>query len=80
KAVDLFADPQLTHRNHFRPLDHVEMGTLSYNGPAYQLSETPAELRWAAPLLGEHTVQVLRDLLGYSEAEIEALAVQELLR
>ena len=69
-AADLFNDPQLAHRGHFHPLDHVEMGTVSYNGPAHLLSETPAVLRWAAPCLGEHTGLVLKEFLGYSENEI----------
>jgi benzylsuccinate CoA-transferase BbsF subunit len=69
-AVDLFNDTQLAHRGHFRALDHVEMGTVSYNGPAHLLSETPAVLRWAAPCLGEHTTQVLKEFLGYSDDEI----------
>jgi len=80
KASDLFDDPQLAHRQHFRPLDHAEMGTVAYNGPAHELSETPAVLRWAAPLLGEHTEYVLKELLGYSDAEVEALAAQDLLQ
>lgn len=73
KASDLFDDPQLEHREHFVPLDHVEMGRVGYNGPPSHLSETPARLRWAAPLLGEHTQTVLKNLLGYSEREINAL-------
>lgn len=73
KAKDLFADPQLAHRAHFRPLDHVEMGTVSYNGPAHELSETPAVLRWAAPLLGEHTDHVLRTFLGYDESDVKQM-------
>lgn len=70
KARDLFADPQLAHRSHFRPLAHAEMGTVSYNGPAHELSETPAVLRWAAPLLGEHTRYVLETFLGYDAQTI----------
>ena len=78
-AADLFSDPQLAHRGHFRPLDHVEMGTVSYNGPAHLLSETPAVVRWAAPCLGEHTAQVLREFLGYSIDEISEFSALGLL-
>lgn len=73
KSVDLFEDPQLKHRNHFRSLNHVEMGALDYNGPAYLLSETPAELHWAAPLLGEHTEYVMKNILGLSDDEYSDL-------
>jgi crotonobetainyl-CoA:carnitine CoA-transferase CaiB-like acyl-CoA transferase len=36
-------------------------------------SETPTETKAAPPRLGEHTIKVLRDTLGFSEAEIAAL-------
>jgi benzylsuccinate CoA-transferase BbsF subunit len=78
-SADLFADPQLEHRGHFRELDHVEMGTTRYNGPSHLLSETPAVLRWAAPLLGEHTNEVL-EMLGFSEDEVEKFASINLLQ
>lgn len=76
-ASDLFEDPQLRSRGHFWPLQHVEMGLLDYNGPAYALSETPPQLRWAAPLLGEHTEHVMKSILGYSDAEFDEFASQE---
>ena len=37
------------------------------------MSETPGGLRLPAPLLGEHTAEVLRDVLGLPEAEIARL-------
>lgn len=79
KAKDLFADPQVAHRGHFRSLDHVEMGSVDYNGPAHELSETPAVLRWAAPLLGEHTEHVLQTFLGYDESDIKSMTAGGLL-
>jgi benzylsuccinate CoA-transferase BbsF subunit len=78
-SADLFADPQLEHREHFRELDHVEMGKTRYNGPSHLLSETPAVLRWAAPLLGEHTNEVLA-MLGFSEDEVQKFASIDLLK
>lgn len=79
KSRDLFEDPQLAHRNHFRPLPHAELGTVGYNGPAHELSETPAVLRWAAPLLGEHTGYVMTEILGYTAADVEAFAANHVL-
>src|SRR5262249_21156772 len=38
-----------------------------------KFSRTPAAIRHTGPALGEHTDEVLRDLAGYSEAEIRAL-------
>ncbi|ODU04504.1 MAG: hypothetical protein ABS81_09520 [Pseudonocardia sp. SCN 72-86] len=78
KASDLFDDPQLAAREHFVPLDHAEMGVCRYNGPSYRLSRTPARLRSAAPLLGQHTDEVMT-MLGYSADEIRALVDADVL-
>lgn len=78
KASDLFADPQLIAREHFVALDHAEMGTCRYNGPSYRLSRTPAVLRSAAPLLGEHTGEVMA-MLGYRQEEIQELTERDIL-
>jgi crotonobetainyl-CoA:carnitine CoA-transferase CaiB-like acyl-CoA transferase len=42
-------------------------------GAPVRLSETPGSVRTPAPLLGEHTDAVLRDLLGLETAEIDTL-------
>jgi crotonobetainyl-CoA:carnitine CoA-transferase CaiB-like acyl-CoA transferase len=42
-------------------------------GPPVRLSETPARLRSAAPELGQHTDEVLADILGYSAVRIADL-------
>ena len=78
KASDLFDDPQLAARHHFVALEHPEMGVCRYNGPSYRLSRTPARLRSAAPLLGQHTEEVA-ELLGYSPEEIRALVAADVL-
>ena len=72
-ALDLFEDPQLSHRQHFVPLDHPEMGVWKYDELGFKLPDSPAQLRTAAPLLGQHTELVLKQFLGYSDAEYQAL-------
>jgi benzylsuccinate CoA-transferase BbsF subunit len=67
---DLLADPRLRSRGHFWALDHAEMGTLDYNGPAYRFEKTPSRLTSAAPLLGADTDDVMRDVLGMTDDEI----------
>jgi crotonobetainyl-CoA:carnitine CoA-transferase CaiB-like acyl-CoA transferase len=42
-------------------------------GPPFLLSETPARVRGPGPLLGEHTDDVLADVLGCGAEEIRAL-------
>jgi benzylsuccinate CoA-transferase BbsF subunit len=67
---DLFNDPQLKHRRHFVPLEHRVIGLHHYHMPAYRLSKTPAQLRRAAPCLGQDNEFVYEELLGYSADEV----------
>lgn len=80
KGSDLLADPRLRARGHFWPLDHAEMGTLDYNGPAYRFERTPSRPTSAAPLLGEHSDEVMRSVLGLDDAEIARLHETGVLR
>lgn len=73
RPTDLYSDAQLDHREFFVTCDHKEMGPTPYDGPVTRFSETPPQLT-AAPCLGEHTLEVLRDILGYSDDEIVAFA------
>ncbi len=73
--ADVQHDPQLQARGHFWETDHPVIGPLTYDGPAYLLSETRAGPRNPAPLLGQHTEQVFREVLGYGEEELAELVV-----
>lgn len=80
-AQDLIVDdPQLRHREHWRYLEHPEMGRSLYGVSPFRLSSTPGELSRAAPLLGEHTDEVLRDVLGLSTESIAELSASGVLR
>ena len=69
---DLFADRQLRARGYFVELDHPETGPREYPGEQFRMSETPASIR-RAPLLGEHTLAVLTEQLGYSPGDVSIL-------
>jgi crotonobetainyl-CoA:carnitine CoA-transferase CaiB-like acyl-CoA transferase len=67
-------DPQIAHRGMIVSTGGEQEKTL-LTGIPIKLSETPGEIRAAAPRHGEHTKQVLLEA-GYSEAEVNALAAQ----
>jgi len=74
-SQDLHADPQLKHRNHYRVLDHPEIGPSTYDMPAYRLSKTPTQLTMPAPCLGEHNQFVCSEFLRISDEDfVELLA------
>lgn len=66
-------DPQLQARGHWVYLDHPEMGRTVYNALPFRMSRTPGFPHRPAPLLGEHTDEVLRHRLGLAQSEIDAL-------
>ena len=78
-SADAVADPQLTHRNHFRRVPQTYAGETIVEGSHYQFSRTPSETLWGGPPIGEHTFEVLNDMLGYSGDQIADLAAAEAL-
>jgi benzylsuccinate CoA-transferase BbsF subunit len=70
--LDLYADPHLRAREAFVTVDHPEAGEIELVGAPWKMSGAAADVR-RAPLLGEHNEVVLRELLGLSEAEVDAL-------
>ena len=76
---DLFDDPQLKHRGHFQFLDHPEIGRYASDRSEFNLSLTPGSLDRPAPLMGQHTEYVLREIVGLSEEEYQSLKADEVL-
>ena len=68
-----FAEPQAKARGLRIELPHPLAGMVPLVASPIRLSETPVEYRNAGPLLGEHTDDVLREVLGFSGAEIAKL-------
>jgi crotonobetainyl-CoA:carnitine CoA-transferase CaiB-like acyl-CoA transferase len=77
-SADCLADPQLAHRGHVIELDHPQRRSF-VEATRARLSRTPGRPQGHAPLLGEHTFEVLSDVLGYDEDRIADLAAAEVL-
>jgi len=69
---DLATDEHIRGREMYVELDHPERGTWYNVGMPIKLSASPAKIV-RSPLLGEHTDEVLREVLGYDEAKIGEL-------
>jgi crotonobetainyl-CoA:carnitine CoA-transferase CaiB-like acyl-CoA transferase len=76
---DVFADPQIKARNVVREMAHSSGATVKVIANPIRLSETPADYRLPPPLLGEHTVEILRDRLGLAETELTKLREQKVI-
>lgn len=75
-AAQVLADEQLNARDHWKALDHPEMGRSVYDNIPYRLSATPGRLRGPAPVLGADTRDVCLNLLGLAPDEYEHLAAE----
>ena len=69
----VFADPQVLARQMLVEMEHPKVGKFMVVGSPLKLSETPAQYRIPPPLLGEHTEEVLRNVLGYDKEKIARL-------
>jgi crotonobetainyl-CoA:carnitine CoA-transferase CaiB-like acyl-CoA transferase len=73
KTSDMVADPQVRAREMVIEVDHPKAGRVKAIGHPVKFSETRAESKRPAPLLGQHTREVLKGL-GYDDARIDELA------
>jgi formyl-CoA transferase len=73
---EAFAHPQAAARDMILQVEHPTAGTIKLAGFPYKFSDTPASVRMPPPLLGQHTQEVLVELLGYSPDDVQKLREQ----
>jgi crotonobetainyl-CoA:carnitine CoA-transferase CaiB-like acyl-CoA transferase len=69
-----FNSPEIRERNRVNRIPHPTAGSVPNIEPPVKMTKTPVVDPVAAPLLGQHTRDVLRDTLGYDENRLSALA------
>ncbi len=74
--AQVFEEPQVKARGVKIELEHAAAGMLPLVASPMRFSGTPLEYRLAPPVLGAHTDEVLRGLLGKSDAEIAQLRTE----
>ena len=72
-SEDAVADPQWLHQGHFIRLERSDRTPSVVEASGLMLSSTPARTVKVAPFLGQDTMSILRDRLGYDEDRIESL-------
>jgi crotonobetainyl-CoA:carnitine CoA-transferase CaiB-like acyl-CoA transferase len=73
--AQVFADPQVQARQMMVETDHPTLGRTRMLGSPIKMSGTPPDVTRRAPLLGEHTDEILR-AAGYTDGEIAALRAE----
>jgi formyl-CoA transferase len=73
--ADIVADPHYQARGMIREAPLPDGTPLKVPGIVPKLSETPGDMKWLGPVLGQHTAEVL-SALGYDEAAQRALKQQ----
>jgi crotonobetainyl-CoA:carnitine CoA-transferase CaiB-like acyl-CoA transferase len=71
-------DPHFMRRGMIEDVEDPDLGKTKQVGIAVKLSDTPGKIRSAAPLPGEHTVQILKEI-GYSDDDIGRLHAEKVL-
>ena len=66
-------DPQVLANGYVQDFDHPQFGKTQVVGMPVRLTETPGSVRLPAPEFGQHTEEILTELLGYSWEQVAAL-------
>ena len=72
---EVFADPQINSRKMMLKMQHPKTAgnDIKLIGSPLKMSDTPVSYRYTPPLLGEHTTEILKNLLKMTSQEIKQL-------
>lgn len=63
----------------FESIPHPKYGKVDIPGIPIKLSETPGDLKWACPMIGEHNQEIFSSWLGYSSKKIASLRKERII-
>jgi len=70
---EVFSDPQVLSRKMLVSVEHPKAGEVKQIGTVIKYDQNPCEIQSPPPVLGQHTKEVLENLVGYDEEKIEGL-------
>ena len=79
KEVAALPDPVGRVTSMWRRPNGLQVGKMRIVGSPIRLSETPGEVYAPAPLLGEHSEEILKTVLDYTEEDIRALKAENVI-
>jgi len=79
RAPEMLKDPHFAAREAIVDIEHPEIDNLKMQNVFPKFSETPTEIRWPGPKLGEHTLEVYKDVIGLSDDELDTLKEKEII-
>ena len=76
---ELTEDPQIRHREMIVEIEHAKTGILKMMGIPVKLSDTPGKVLLPPPLLGEHTDEILSEIVKISQSELHSLREEKVI-
>jgi crotonobetainyl-CoA:carnitine CoA-transferase CaiB-like acyl-CoA transferase len=73
KVSEALEMEQTKAREMLQDVEQAGAGTMTICGPTLKVPDTPLGIQGPAPVLGQHTRQVLSSLLGYSKVKLDEL-------
>lgn len=76
----MFEDPQVKHMKMVQELEHSTGNRVKVVGPPVTYSYAVNKARFAPPMLGQHTDDILKNILDYTDDEIQILKKNKIIQ
>jgi len=79
RAPEMLEDAQFKARESIVKVMHPQYGEVAMQNAFPRLSDTPGQVRWVGPELGQHTDEIMKSVLGKTDEEIAALRAADVI-